>query len=316
MNHDTIQCVFSVDDGYCQHLAVALASLLTNNQTNRLDLTLLHGGLSEHNQDRLRTVVSRHSNARLMLRRLDEQSFGHLPEVGHLTVATYFRLFLQVILPPDVKKVIYIDADTAVVSDVRELWETDLDGCAVAAVPEYWKIHHERLGLPDDVLHFNSGVMLIDLDYWRSENLLPKFLRFIEENAETLLNGDQDAMNVVLMRRVRFISCEWNYQTYMRYFHVNGSGMSDKQFNEIASSPRIVHYAGRRKPWRYRDDVRHEAIYLRYIKKTPWRSFKQPDKTLRAVLRRHIKRRAPRTLAIWVKLRDRFRSGVQRRAEP
>ena len=316
MTDDAIHCVFSADDGYCQHLAVALVSLLANNKANRLDITILHGGLSESNQRRLRSVVDGRSNARMTLYQLEKGSFSHLPEVGHLTVATYFRLFLPLILAPDVRKVIYIDADTAVLADLRELWDTDLQGHPIAAAPEYERIHHRRLSLPDDVLRFNAGVMLIDLDVWRAEDLLAKCLAFIEQNAGILQSGDQDAMNVVLMRRVRFIGLEWNYQIYMRYRHVDGSGMSEEAFERIAANPKIVHFAGKRKPWRYRDEVRYEATYLRYLKATPWRSFRQPDKTLRLMLRRRLKRTAPRALAMVSRLRRRLRPGRPDAARP
>lgn len=290
MEASKIWCVYSVDDNYCQHLAVSIASLLDHNQANSLEILILHLGLKEENRLKLLEVGEGYSNATIELRQLDDGWFHNLPEIGHLTIATYFRLFIHEIMPEHLEQVLYIDSDTAVVADLRELWETDLTGYAAAVVPEYWKIHHDRLGLPEDVLHFNSGVMLINLSLWRSENLLPQFLQFLTDNRSKLVNLDQDALNVVLMRRVKFVDLKWNYQVWMRFYHMSGSGLSRREFNHIAQSPSIIHFAGDKKPWRYADDARHERVYLHYVKRTPWRSFNQPGRDLKGRLLRLPKR--------------------------
>ena len=40
----------------------------------------------------------------------------------------YKILFLEVLFPLDVKKIIYVDADQVVRSDLKELWNLDLEG--------------------------------------------------------------------------------------------------------------------------------------------------------------------------------------------
>ncbi len=47
----------------------------------------------------------------------------------------YKILFLDVLFPLDVKKVIYVDADQVLRADLKELWDTDLKGKPYAYTP-------------------------------------------------------------------------------------------------------------------------------------------------------------------------------------
>ena len=47
----------------------------------------------------------------------------------------YKILFLDVLFPMDINKIIYIDADQVVRADLRELWEIDLKGKPYAYTP-------------------------------------------------------------------------------------------------------------------------------------------------------------------------------------
>ena len=47
----------------------------------------------------------------------------------------YKILFLDVLFPLDLKKVIYVDADQVVRADLKELWDIDLHGAPYAYIP-------------------------------------------------------------------------------------------------------------------------------------------------------------------------------------
>merc|ERR1719198_1258419 len=56
----------------------------------------------------------------------------------------YKILFLDVLFPLDVPKILFIDADQVVRSDVRELWDTDLQGKVYGFVPWVTRIKPRR----------------------------------------------------------------------------------------------------------------------------------------------------------------------------
>ena len=61
---------------------------------------------------------------------------------------TYYRLFADGLLPKSINKVLYLDADIIVNTDLLQLWDIDLTDKAIAVVPEIdsrVKSHPEEL---------------------------------------------------------------------------------------------------------------------------------------------------------------------------
>lgn len=74
----------------------------------------------------------------------------------------YKILFLDVLFPLDINKIIYVDADQVVRADLKELWEMDLEGKPYGYTPfcsdnhatdgfrfwnsGFWKEHLEKMG--------------------------------------------------------------------------------------------------------------------------------------------------------------------------
>jgi lipopolysaccharide biosynthesis glycosyltransferase len=58
-------------------------------------------------------------------------------------------------------------------------------------------------------LYFNDGVLLIDLELWRSMNILGLAIDFLRRNPDCLYLG-QDALNAVLATRYTILDDRWN----------------------------------------------------------------------------------------------------------
>jgi lipopolysaccharide biosynthesis glycosyltransferase len=82
--------------------------------------------------------------------------------------ANYYRLAAPRILPLDVHKVFYLDSDIVVRRPIKALWDIDINNSALAAVADsVWSPDRNYARLPPGARHFNSGVTLTNLDYWR-----------------------------------------------------------------------------------------------------------------------------------------------------
>lgn len=58
--------------------------------------------------------------------------------------------------------------------------------------------NYKRLHYPSSDSYFNSGVLLINLDYWREKKLMYKALDYIAKNGNNLVFYDQDVLNALL----------------------------------------------------------------------------------------------------------------------
>ena len=168
----------------------------------------------------------------------DAKRISDLPTRGKLlTTAAYARILIPEILP-DCDKAIYMDADTLVVSDVSGLWSADLGDNLVAGVIDGF-VEQEEL---DDIEmsrneYINSGVLTMNLVAWRREGIADRVFTKVRETAKSRYL-DQTALNAVVRGRVVFLGREWNF-------------FSDRYVEIERRLPKVIHYAGFAKPWRY-----------------------------------------------------------------
>jgi len=188
------------------------------------------------------------------------------------TRATLFRLTLSTLLP-EISKVIYLDADTIVLRDLAELYDLAIPNLPLAAMPDYPLYYYEllspiatgtinqpaisyltkRLNLTYDSpeSYFNSGVMLINLNYWRSHDTAGDCCRILEAN-RNLHWADQDALNIACNGRYQPIDSRWNaFAGKCRQPSPYGTFPALAALQQIWSKdPWIVHYSSNHKPWR------------------------------------------------------------------
>ena len=254
-------------------------------------------------------LFSRYPQASVHFYIFDAGSYGHFRVDGHVSLASYIRLFLADLLPQDVDKLVYLDSDICVLADIRDLAATYLDDAVIAAVCDPYAEENERLGLPDGYRCFNAGILVMDMAAWRRLKLSAAAKRYVDENAPRLKYHDQDVLNVLLHDKVKFIDMAWNYQARLRQRNTLTAPPYRSQLVElIRIKPQIVHYTTHLKPWRYRPDVAFEREYMKYLKLTPWAQFRQPDKNFKAVIRRYINRLSPKATAWIARALDRVRA--------
>ena len=120
----------------------------------------------------------------------------------------YKILFLDVLFPLDVKKVIYIDADQVVKADIKELWDMDLKGAPLAMVPmgdsrketegfRFWKQGFWKSHLAGKPYHI-SALFVADLQMFRAVaagDQLRIVYDQLTKDKNSLANLDQDLPN-------------------------------------------------------------------------------------------------------------------------
>ena len=236
---------FSLDSKYTEQFTVSAVSILKNADADEnINFYILDGGLTEKDKSNIELLKNIKSfNIEYM--EINEKDFEDCPMLKeksvehkdyHVTLPTYFRFKLPELLPK-LDKVLYLDCDVIVRTSLKELFAVSLKDKAVAMVEDVEsKREAERLGLKK---YFNAGVMLINLDYWRKNDVSTLLFEYAKKNKKKILWQDQDVINVVLEGKIKSINLKWNYQ-YFLYDKTN-----EKDLAECS----ILHLAGRFKPW-------------------------------------------------------------------
>ena len=137
------------------------------------------------------------------------------------TIGAMYRLMLPEILPPDITKVIYLDADTIVNLDIKDLWQIDLGNHPVAAVTEFscglsvenvkkvFPLVYQGIIEPEN--YFNSGMLVIDLEHMYTDgrlNVFEQCLKIFETEQTRYL--DQDILNILFMNNFSKLPAKYN----------------------------------------------------------------------------------------------------------
>src|SRR3546814_17560015 len=82
--------------------------------------------MAEDDRDRILALAARFGNVMLRFQPFDIESYSHFRTDGHISHASYLRIFIPEILPDSVEKVLYLDCDIAVRNDIAALWNLSL----------------------------------------------------------------------------------------------------------------------------------------------------------------------------------------------
>ncbi|MCY9166469.1 glycosyltransferase family 8 protein [Bacillus atrophaeus] len=277
---ETMHIVSCADDNYACHLGGMFVSLLTNmNQNRDVKLYVIDGGIEPGNKKRLEQTTMKFG-VPIEFLKVDANQYQHAVESSHITKAAYYRISIpDLIQDESVKRMIYVDCDAIVLEDISVLWDMDISPAIVAAVEDAGQ--HERLkkmNISDTAKYFNSGIMIIDFEPWRKQNISEKVINFINENSseDFLVFHDQDALNAILCDQWQELHPRWNAQTHILLKEKTPPTLLDrKRYMETRANPAIVHFCGGNKPWNSNTTHPYRDLYFHYMSYTKWSTISQ-----------------------------------------
>lgn len=269
--------VLSTDNNFVQHCAVTMVSIMENNKD--VSFFIITDGLTTENQNIL-SGLSQKYNTSLQFLLVNKSIIERLPmpnnrNLKHISPATYYRLFVAELLPSSVDKLIYLDCDMVIRGSLMDLWNTDITNYALAAVYQdnQWAINNhtfERLSIPQEKGYFNAGMLVINLKYWRENQIQEQLLDYLHTNSEKIVYHDQDVLNVVLHDYVKGVFPIWNMLTvfFMEKRQELDCGCYQLLLDDIKTFRReavIIHYVSRPKPWEYACNHPLCKEYFKYL---------------------------------------------------
>ena len=294
-----LACAARID--YVPHSAAMLHSVLAERGGDEIEVHYLCGSdLSEADRSKLRELVEG-GGCRISFLRVDAVRVAGLRTRSFLPASHWYRVFLPELLP-DLDRLIYLDADVIVRRPLSELWATDLGDNHVAAVTNVFQRHEivraADLGLPGPDAYFNSGVMLMNLERLRQDDIATAVLTYARANHEKLAWPEQDALNVVVGSRRLPLHPRWNCMNSILTFPWSVDTFGRAAVAEARRDPAIRHFEGPgpNKPWHYLCDAPMRELYFEHRRETPWPHVEVEGRTPVSAARLRMRR-----LAGWVR---------------
>lgn len=281
-----------LNNGYSPYCGIMMISICENNQESKIHFHILQNDINESNKLKLTKIAENYSQNISFYTVNDETLKGCPLGKAHFGVlSAYYRILLPLILDSSIDKILYLDCDMVCVGSLKKLWETNIGHYALAAIPAanmYDISYYNRLEYDMADGYFNSGVLLINLKYWRENNVTNRLLEYIEKNREKLIFFDQDALNFVLRKEKKFVSIKYNINPG---FYLKDPLISRKYWQDMMESranPVIIHYTGAAKPWHYECIHPLKQEFWKYAKLSPWK-IRRSYVSFKSALRYYLK---------------------------
>ena len=306
-----INIVLATNDKFIKQAATTVMSIHKNSKKDSLiGINILHSDITQKNQNIMKDMVKDMENIS-ELNFVDMKQFvtknffdKYLVEEDYISSETYYRLFIPNIFS-QYDKVLYLDSDIVVCEDLTELYNTDIDNLYAGVVSVYKYFFKKVLNLNNDKIiseeylanklnilnktYFNAGVLLLNLNEMRKDNIKEKSFKFLFENYP-LLYQDQDILNSLFNNKIKFL--DRRYNVYYRHFLYN-------------KPTTILHFAGSQKPWNFYKLNEGFELYWKYFKLTPF--YNETEEKLYSDLKRNSPKKKKNIKIILGRQRYRFK---------
>ena len=277
--------VYATDDNFAEILGVSLVSLYENSKdVDDIIVYVLDSGISDENIEKLKSLPQKYGRSDLSFIKATDISkeLSMSVNLDRGSLSQYARLFVSSVLPAELDRVLYLDCDIIINKSISELWNLGIKGKTIAALKDaFSKQYRKNIDLDPDDIMFNSGVMLIDLDKWRRENVESKLLEFIRKKNGKIQQGDQGALNAILSKETFCLEPRFNSVTIFYDFSYEEMMVYRKPVDfypreeiELAvREPSIIHYTTSflsKRPWYEGCEHRYVAEWFKYKDISPW----------------------------------------------
>ena len=153
------------------------------------------------------------------------------------------------------------------------MFDIDIEGFYAACGDEILKTsYYKSLGLSR---YFNAGVLLLNCALMRRDNITEQLFRKTAELSGKLKYLDQDVLNIVFSKKLKFFHMRWNATNPIFRKSTNVKFLKEV-VRQARDNPAIVHFSGPDKPWKIpRGILSHpySAAYFYYLSRTPYAEY-------------------------------------------
>lgn len=272
--------VYASDDNFAPVLGVSVTSLFENNHSCKISVYILDSGISENNRVRLEGIANDFGQTLIFVNA--NSHFQSNMKHNRGSAATFTRLYMAKLLPDDVPKALYLDCDIIIEGNLEVLWNTDISEHYAAGVRDcISRRRRASVELTDSDNYINAGVMLVNLDKWRKDNITEGFLEFSHRYKGKVPYADQGIINGVLKGGILSLGAEFNCFSAMYDFSYEELMLfrrpvnfySEKEIAAAKGSPCIVHFTTSflsLRPWVKESKHPYTKKWLDYYIRSPW----------------------------------------------
>lgn len=291
---DSINMVFITDDNFAILTGIAIYSLKKHANKNYLyNINIICNNVNDNYILRFKNLRSKKFKVNII--KVDGKKYEKLKKDNlHVSTTAIFKFDLPNIFP-NLDKILYIDGDVLIQSDLINLYNEDISKNYAGVVIDFNGLTYPsefkaRLKVKNKY-YFNSGMLLLNLKKLREDNVAQKLIKYRLYKNNFYM--DQDAFNVVFKDNVKYLSLNYNFViTCWRNFDEDvfvdffGLKKQEKKIDYLKNAD-IVHFASADKPSKY-IDVPMASDWFKYFKSSSFKDIELERKYLKKINPSHV----------------------------
>lgn len=230
--------LYCFDKNYNKQAFSSMISIL-DNIYEKINFFIIHN--EDFNIENIPNSIKNHKNLnKIFFFQFRDYDF-HFPNINdvHISVATYFRLFIGNYLPNNLENIIFLDPDIICLKDPTFILKENIkilneSNYIISAKTEHTR-GEKRINVDDK--YFNAGFMIINYKKWIENDIQSKLIDKLELLKENIYQWDQDVLNSFF---------NGNYNEVEKWLNYNAN-LFDKEKEE--ENIYFLHYLGSHKPW-------------------------------------------------------------------
>ncbi|KAL8162568.1 hypothetical protein V2J09_014057 [Rumex salicifolius] len=176
------------------------------------------------------------------------------------SLMNHIRIHLPELFP-SLKKIVFLDDDIVVQTDLSRLWDVEMNGKVNGAVEtcrgedkfvmskklkNYLNFSHHLIAnnFHPEECAWAYGMNVFDLDAWRKTNISATYHHWLQQN----LKSDLSLWQLGTLPP-GLIAFHGHVQVIDPFWHMLGLGYQENTSMEDAASAGVIHFNGRAKPW-------------------------------------------------------------------
>lgn len=268
--------LYTLDKGFVPQLFVSLKTLI-NNTFKMINIYIICDGIS--NEDKNKLMFFDDDRVSILFLKAPHIPNKLIPDRG--SRSQFYRLSITEIFKSiDIDRILYLDADTMVMSrNIEDMYSSNLDGHVLGATTDPWaKSYRDLLNIDSDAKMFNSGIMLIDVNLWNKYNLDEEVKKIVASRKD-FIQGDQGVLNELFNGRYEELNPQFNvissyfelkYEDLIR-FRKPIAFYSKKSIEDAVRKPVIIHYTStfmQNRPWNLKSEHKYRDKWLEEYQNT------------------------------------------------
>lgn len=287
---------FALDNNYIPYLSVAIKSIIENSSDdNFYEIYILENDILNHNKSKILSLTKGNIYIKFININLYILNYGKniFKSKLHITIETYYRFFVPRIFK-NFEKILYLDPDILVLSDIAELYNKINDKMIYAVkdvgiiqflfnenknsknnVPLYKDYLQNKLKLQNPYNYFNAGILLLNIQKLLEFDFEKKCIEKLK-NTKNYIYMDQCILNSLLQNEVEFIDFSWNMQINNGKENYLENELPEDTYNDFIKAfdnPKIIHYCSHKKPWNNYNtitDTEKTNLWWKYASVSPF----------------------------------------------